>query len=34
MQDGVKQLLTLGSTIIGAAAIAVLLVLLGLKSGA
>lgn len=34
MQDGVKQLLTLGSSIIGAVAIATLLVLLGLKNGA
>jgi hypothetical protein len=34
MQDGAKQLLTLGSSIIGAVAIAILLVLLGLKSGA
>jgi hypothetical protein len=34
MQDGAKQLLTLGSSIIGTVAIAILLVLLGLKNGA
>lgn len=34
MQDGVKQLLILGSSVIGAVAITALLVLLGLKGGA